>query len=103
MKYVNGIGKFLKDYFGPLSLAGAAVTAGAVGCTVFTIVTIANAPKEVAYVMNGGNVIDSIFSLYQQASNATGEWIMPAGAAGQLLTYKFKRSVASLFEKNKRR
>jgi len=90
---------FLKDYFGVVPLVGATLTAGAVGGVAFAIGLASDVSKTAAQIMAGANAVDAINSLYQSAGNLAGQYFMPAGAAGQFLTYKFKRSITSFFKK----
>ena len=97
-----GIKKFLKEYFGAIPVSGGLLTAGLVGTTAFIISLAASSSQGLTYLTNGENPVDVIASLYQQASDAAGKYMMPGAFAGQLLTYKFKKSVESWFKKKKK-
>jgi len=90
---------FLRDYFGFLPLLGGTLTAGVVGGAAFAIGLAYDASKTAAQIMGGANAVDAINSLYQTAGNLAGQYVMPAGAAGQFFTYKFKKSITSFFKK----
>jgi len=96
-----GVKKFLKEYFGVIPMSGGMLTAGIVGTTVFLISVVAGSSQGLNYMINGKNPVDVITSLYQQASNVAGQYAIPGAAAGQFLTYRFKKSVTSVFKKRK--
>jgi hypothetical protein len=91
--------KFPREYFGLIPLTGAAITAGAVGGAAFLITLASEISKQAYYIGNGGSIVDAISAMYQHAGNVAGQWIMPAGAVGQFLAYRFKKSVLSIFKK----
>lgn len=90
---------FLRDYFGLLPLLGGTITAGVVGGAAFAIGLACDASKTAAQVMGGVNPVDAINSLYNSAGNLAGQYVMPAGVAGQFLTYRFKKSISNFFKK----
>lgn len=96
-----GVKKFLREYFGIIPVSGGLLTAGLVGTTTFLISIVAGSSQGLNYVVNGKNPADVIASLYQQAGDVAGMYMMPSAVAGQLLTYKLKKSITSLFKKKK--
>lgn len=96
-----GVKKFLREYFGVIPVSGGLLTAGLVGTTAFIISLVAGSSQGLSYIASGENPVDVIASLYQQASGVAGKYMMPGAFAGQLLTYKFKKSIESWFKKRR--
>lgn len=93
-----GIKKILKEYYGPAPIIGGTMVAGVAGIIAYSVGAIKNLPDNILYVINTGDLVGGIFSLYEKAGNVCGKYVVPGFVAGQFLFYKFGKMLKNVFK-----
>ncbi|OYT41674.1 MAG: hypothetical protein B6U78_02665 [Candidatus Aenigmarchaeota archaeon ex4484_224] len=97
--YTSRIKNFLKEYNGLIPVFGGIVTSGVVTLVAFGIGAAEHLQKMIEYGMTTQDWGYALKYVYEKGSELAGYYAAPAYLAGQLITYKFKKSVSNFVSK----
>ena len=93
-----GLKKFLKEYYGILPVVGGTVIAGAVGVVAYTIGSAQELTNQIEYIVTTQDIWGGLSVLCDSGSALAGKYIIPGFVAGQVLTYKLKKTLFSFLK-----